>query len=102
MLTYVKVYFSTEGPPSVELAEKVKKETGLSFIRGDKDIVFKWKTDAEFLQMMNKIHSAFAGSKAYLRFFTEEEVEGPGPFLIQWPPAGNRKADAEVHPYADE
>jgi hypothetical protein len=101
MLTYVKAYFSTEGPPSYEIAEKVKKETGLSFIRGDQDLVFKWKTDAEYLEMMKKIHFAFAGSKAFLRFATEEEVEGPGPYLIQWPPAGSKRADVVMSPHVD-
>jgi hypothetical protein len=103
MRTYVKAYFSTEGPPSFEIAEKVKKETGLSFIRGERDIVFKWKTDAEFIETMRKIHNAFSGTKAFLSFYTEEEVEGPVHALVQWPPAsGNKKADVEMLPHADE
>jgi hypothetical protein len=99
MKTYVKVYFSTEGPLSVEIAEKVKKETGLSFIRGEKDIVFKWETEAEGIEMVKKLYHAFEGSKAYLSFYTEEEVAPPVHSLVQMPPASRKKGeDIEMNP----
>lgn len=103
MITYVEVYFSTEGPPSYEIAEKVRRETGLSFIRGNKDLAFRWKTDEEFLEMVSKIHQAFTGTRAFLRFDTEEEIEGPVHLLAQWPPAGNtRRTDHEMRVKVDD
>lgn len=93
MITYIEVYFSTEGPVSTELAEKVQRETGLSFIRGRKDLAFKWATDKEFSDMMAKIHEAFRGSKAFLKFDTQEEESGPLQLAAQWPPVGGKRQE---------
>ena len=102
MITYVEVFFSTEGPLSHALAEKVQKETGLSFIRGPKDLAFKWDTDEQFSEMVTKIHKAFEGSHALLKFETQEEEIGPVHFLAQWPPAGAKRQNQQMHSHVSD
>ena len=93
MITYVEVYFSSEGPVSTELAEKVQKITGLHFIRGRRDLAFRWTTDEEFSEYVRKIHEAFRGSNAFLKFDTQEEETGPLQISAQWPPVGGKRAE---------
>ncbi len=98
MLTYVKIYFSTEGPSPISIAEKFSKETGLSFVRGEQDIVFEWKTSEEYRAMMEKIYQALQGSKAVLKYESVEDDTGPVHLLAQWPPFGRpRPTDARAH-----
>lgn len=102
MLTYVKVYFSTEGPSPIKIAEKVSQVTGLAFVRGEQDIVFEWKTNEEYEDIMERIFQAFQGSKAFLKYETMDDAGSPVHLLAQWPPSGRARPDArrpEPHPH---
>ena len=93
MITYVTVFFSSDGPSPLSLAEKLEDNIGIPFIRGQRDIAFRWKTLDEFKMYMNKIYDTFKDSHVFLKFETVEEVEKPVHLLAQWPPVSNRKID---------
>lgn len=94
MITYIKVYFSTEGPSPISIAEKLSKETGIPFIRGEHDIAFEWETPEEYRSYMEKIYESFKGSKVTLKYESFDEERKPVHLLAQWPPRGGKKPSA--------
>jgi len=96
MITYVTVFFSSDGPSPLSLAEKLEKNVGIPFIRGAQDIAFRWKTLDEFRIYMNKIYDTFKDAHVFLKFETVEEIDKPVHLLAQWPPPPvTRKAPSE-------
>lgn len=91
MITYVKVYFSSDGPSPISIAENLSKETGIPFIRGENDLAFEWETPEEYRVLMEKIYAALKGTKVTLKYETFDEEKRPVHLLAQWPPRGTKK-----------
>ncbi|MCI4319845.1 MAG: hypothetical protein L3K23_06925 [Thermoplasmata archaeon] len=73
MITFVDLVFSPEGRPSTEVVTKLQTLEGISSVMGEHDVMFRWKTAAEFDRRMGSIHAALKGSGATYRVFTVED-----------------------------
>lgn len=84
MRSYIDLYFAPGEMTPLEIAERVRRATGLSFVRGPHDLLFEWETEEEFRAMLGKIHAALRGSGAFYRVETVDD--GPQ-FVapIPWP-----------------
>ena len=73
MITFVDLSFSPEGRPSTLIVAKLQALHGVTSVMGEHDVMFRWKTAAEFESRMQSIHTALKGSGATYRVFTEED-----------------------------
>jgi hypothetical protein len=73
MITFVDLAFSPEGRPSTQVVAKLQSLEGISSVMGEHDVMFRWKTAAEFEKRMGSIHAALKGSGATYRVFTVED-----------------------------
>jgi hypothetical protein len=84
--TYVDLTFTPEGVSPLEVAERLHRTAGLTFIVGPHDIVFEWADVEQFRETLGKIHAALRGSGVTYR--VESTVEDP---MFEeptaWPPA---------------
>jgi hypothetical protein len=89
MHTYVDLYFAPEGVSPLEIADRVRKAAGLSFIIGPHDLAFEWTTIEQFHELLGKIHAALRGTGVVYR--VETVAEEPA-FIepIPWPPPLSR------------
>ena len=85
MHTYIDLYFTPEGLVPREVRDRVKTRTGLTFIRGKHDLVFEWKTEEEFRDMLEKIHDALRGSGAFYRVESIPDELGGFVEPVPWP-----------------
>jgi hypothetical protein len=85
MLTYVDLCFPFGGTPSAEIAERLKEKAGLSFLRGEHDLCFRWSVHAELLERIERIHQALQGTGVVYRFTSVDEDEETNEFP-GWPP----------------
>jgi len=95
MHSYIDLYFTPESVSPIEIADRVKRVAGLSFIIGPHDLVFEWRTDAEFHERLSGVHAALKGTGVLYR--VETIADEPG-FVepVPWPPPLTR-GDA-IHP----
>ncbi len=95
MHTYIDLYFTPDSASPLEIAKRVRQHAGLSFIIGPHDLAFEWKTEAEFHECLEKIHSALKGTGVLYR--VETVAEDPGYIEpIPWPPPLPR--NDPIHP----
>lgn len=87
MITYVDLFFPSGGPTAGEIAEKLKQEAGLQFIRGSHDVCFRWEGFDEFSQWIEKVHAVLQGTGVMYRFTSMEEEEKRAEDMVGWPPA---------------
>jgi hypothetical protein len=89
MHTYIDLYFAPEGVSPLDIADRVRKASGLSFIIGPHDLAFEWTTIEEFHDILGKIHIALRGTGVVYR--VETIAEEPA-FIepIPWPPPLSR------------
>ncbi len=85
MHTFVDLYFSPEGVSPLDIADRVRKASGLSFIVGPHDLVFEWTTVDEFRDILGKIHTALKGTGVLYRVESVAE-EPPVVEAMPWPP----------------
>jgi hypothetical protein len=85
--SFVDLYFAPGPVTPLEIAERIRGATGLSFVQGPHDLVFEWSTVEEFRALLAKLHEALRGSGAFYRVETVAEEEGVG-FVapLPWPP----------------
>ncbi|MDE1819291.1 MAG: hypothetical protein KGJ23_03100 [Euryarchaeota archaeon] len=88
MITYIDLFFPSQGPTAGEVAQLLKEKAGLSFIKGPHDICFQWGSFEEFTESIEKIHSALQGTGVIYRFVSSEEESGSFEDLVGWPPMG--------------
>ena len=98
MRTFIDLTFSAEGPSPVKLAEQFKRVMGLSFIVGDHDLMFEWRTPEEFRERLEQIHAILRPTGAYYRVATAEDEVDLSP-AVSWPPALN--GEPRAHPAYD-
>ncbi|MGA7922553.1 MAG: hypothetical protein WCA77_01060 [Thermoplasmata archaeon] len=98
MRSFVDITFAADGPSPMEIAEDLKRGTGLSFIVGTHDLVFEWRTPEEFRERLEQLHEFLKGTGSYYRVHTAEE-EGTGSAAIAWPPALG--SEPQLHPAYD-
>ncbi len=85
MHSYIDLYFSPEGTSPLEIADRVRRSSGLSFIRGPHDLVFEWKTVEEFRTILGKVHEALHGTGVLYRVQTITDASDR-PEAMPWPP----------------
>jgi hypothetical protein len=85
MHTYVDLYFSPNGENPLAIADRLRRQAGVSLIVGPHDIAFEWQTVEEFRTKLSAIHDALQGSDASYRV---ESVEESPEFIepTTWPP----------------
>jgi hypothetical protein len=95
MHSYVDLYFTPESVSPLEISERIRTGTGLSFIMGAHDLVFEWANENEFRATLAKIHEALKGTGILYR--VETIAEDPGYIEpLPWPPPMPRRDP--VHP----
>ncbi len=95
MHTYVDLFFTPESTTPLDIAKRLKRQAGLSFIIGPHDLAFEWRTEEEFRARIEKIHEALKGSGVLYR--VETVPEDPGYIEpIPWPPPMPR--NDPIHP----
>jgi len=85
MRSHIDLYFAPGDVTPLEIADRIQRATGLSFVRGPHDLSFEWETVEEFRQMLARVHEALRGSGALYR--VETVVDSPE-FVapLPWPP----------------
>jgi hypothetical protein len=85
MHSYVDLYFAPEGVSPLDIADRLRATTGLSFVVGSHDLAFEWDTVEQFRAMLGKVHEALKGTGVSYR--VETVAEEPA-FVepIPWPP----------------
>ncbi|HTS33701.1 MAG TPA: hypothetical protein VMI55_07195 [Thermoplasmata archaeon] len=89
MHSYVDLFFAPEGTSPLDVSERLRKHTGLSFIIGPHDLAFEWRTMEEFRDHLAKIHAALQGTGVLYRV---ETVPDEPAFVdpVPWPPPISR------------
>ncbi|HTW55764.1 MAG TPA: hypothetical protein VMG36_04870 [Thermoplasmata archaeon] len=85
MRSYVDLYFAPGDVTSLEIADRIRRATGLEFVLGPHDLLFEWETVDQFRGTLQKIHDALRGTGAFYR--VETVVDDPS-FVppVAWPP----------------
>jgi hypothetical protein len=85
MHSYVDLFFSPEAVSPLEIADRIRKHSGLSFVIGPHDLAFEWRTVEEFHETLGKVHQCLKGTGVLYRIETvAEEPAYIEP--IPWPP----------------
>lgn len=83
--TYVDLTFAAAGTNVLAVVRKLQDHARVSFITGEHDLYFDWKTQPEFESHMIAIHDGLAGTGATYRVHTVLE-SSPWAEPIAWPP----------------
>ncbi len=85
MHTYIDLYFSPDGVSPLTVADRLRRQAGLSYIVGSHDLVFEWSSVPEFRERLGRLHEALRGSGVQYRI--ESVVDDPT-FVepTPWPP----------------
>jgi hypothetical protein len=85
MHSYIDLYFAPDGVSPLEIADRIREHTGLTFIMGAHDLAFEWSSIDEFRTTLAKVHKALEGTGVVYRVETVQENPG---FVdpIPWPP----------------
>lgn len=85
MHSYVDLYFTPESLTPREIAERLRKATGLDFIIGPHDLAFEWRTEEEFHERIGLVHTALKGTGVFYRI---ETVSDDPRYVepVPWPP----------------
>lgn len=86
MITYVDLYFPASPVDASAIAERLRTQVGLSFIRGHHDLFFRWEKFEEFERWIDRIHTALAGTGVIYRFISKEEEQETARDFVGWPP----------------
>ena len=73
MITFVDLIFSPMGQHAGQVVRRLQELAGVHPVMGDHDVMFRWKTAAEFDRTMQAIHDALGGTGATYRVFTVED-----------------------------
>ncbi len=97
--TYIDLYFAPESVSPLDLARRIREETGLEFIIGPHDLAFEWSTVEEFRERLSRVHAVLKGSGVLYRVETVRD----DPTYVEpmpWPPPA-RVREATHHPAYD-
>jgi hypothetical protein len=85
MRTYIDLYFTSEGPSPIEVADRLRRLVGVRFITGIHDLVFDWEEPEAFRAALQGIHDALRGTGIQYHVETVSGIlEGNEP--VAWPP----------------
>lgn len=84
MRSYIDLYFAPGDVGPLEIADRVRRATGLAFIRGPHDLLFEWETVEEFRTMLARLHESLRGTGAFYRVETVADEPGIAP-PVPWP-----------------
>jgi len=73
MRSYIDLYFAPGDVTPLEIAERIRRATGLEFVRGPHDLLFEWATVEEFQAKLDQLHGALRGTGAFYRVETVED-----------------------------
>ena len=83
--TFVDLTFSASGTNVIAVVRRLQRLAEVSFITGEHDLYFDWRTEAEFESHMTGIHDALAGTGTTYRIHTHvDSALIPEP--VAWPP----------------
>ena len=85
MRTYIDISFSSGGMIPTVVIERIQSLAEVKFILGEHDIVFDWRTVAEFQRVMKSVHAAFGGTGVTYRVHTVADESDLRPPVV-WPP----------------
>ncbi|MCI4350686.1 MAG: hypothetical protein L3K15_04155 [Thermoplasmata archaeon] len=100
MITFVDLTFSPNGMHAGIVVAKLQHLEGVSSVMGEHDVMFRWKSAAEFDARIRAIHAALHGTGALYRVFTVEDSyqsRDPVPWI---PPIEARPTHHPAYPEA--
>jgi len=71
MQLFLKLFFSSEGTPTLEIVKKARK-MGFKPCVGYYDFVIDFKTPDEYAVLLDKLHKMLEGTKAMYTVMTRE------------------------------
>jgi hypothetical protein len=87
MRTYVDIFFTAGGASPMEVARKIKKEVGISFVFGEHDFVIVWSEVSELHKKISELSKALRGMGVFFRYESHEETPSePEIREYSWPP----------------
>ena len=95
MHTFIDLYFAPDGISPLDVADRVRRIAGLSFIVGPHDLVFEWQTVEEFRDRLAKLHDALQGTGVSYRV---QSASDDSMFVppVAWPPS--LQTEPQTHP----
>lgn len=73
MITFVDLTFSPRGLHPGVVIDRLQRLEGVTSVMGEHDVMFHWKTPAEFDARVGAIHSALVDTGTTYRVFTVED-----------------------------
>lgn len=99
MITFIDLTFSPSGSPVPTVLARLQRIPGVTSVMGDHDVMFHWRTTAEFDAQMLAIHRTLHETGATYRVCTvEDSYQSLDP--VPW--VGPGMADPPQHPAIPE